>query len=176
MQSFKISKPFLLKWWPYQYSARCEKNACFIVVFTWLLCQILWRNYQVQYIFLKLISRSRVFSSFMISNKLVSKCWSFQYNTKFGKKSHIFECFDEAFVKNFMKKLPFLIQISKVHVSICYIAELKNLEISATKMTNFSIWYKFRNENFFYNCFNEAFVKTFMIKLLLFNTKFWNSF
>ena len=125
---------------------------------------------------LKLISRSRVFSSFMISNKLVSKCWSFQYNTKFGKKSHIFECFDEAFVKNFMKKLPFLIQISKVHVSICYIAELKNLEISATKMTNFSIWYKIRNENFFYNCFNEAFVKTFMIKLLLFNTKFWNSF
>ena len=38
-----------------------------------------------------------------------------------------------------MEKLPFLIQISKVHVIICYIAELQDLEISGTKMTVFSI-------------------------------------
>ena len=41
-----------------------------------------------------------------------------------------------------MKKVPFLIQISKVHISICYITELQDLEISATKMTVFSIMEK----------------------------------
>ena len=50
--SFKISKLSLLKWRPYQYNVNCEKNACFIVVFTWILCWTLWRNYQFSiYIF-----------------------------------------------------------------------------------------------------------------------------
>ena len=38
MQSFRIWKLLLLLWRPYQYNARCEKNTCFIVVFTWFLC------------------------------------------------------------------------------------------------------------------------------------------
>ena len=68
-----------------------------------------------------------------------------------------------------MKKLAFLNTNFQSSRQYSYIAELQDLEISATKMTVFSILYKIRNENFFYNCFNEAFVKTFMIKLLLFN-------
>ena len=73
-----------------------------------------------QYRFLKVISVSGIFSSFIMSNLLKMVAISMKH--KISKKSHIFQFFDEGFVTNFMKKLPFLIQISNVHVSICYIA------------------------------------------------------
>ena len=59
-----------------------------------------------QYIFLKFISGSRTFSSFMISNLLLLKWRLFKYNWKFEKKPY-FLMFGEAFFKNVMKRLPF---------------------------------------------------------------------
>ena len=49
-----------------------------------------------QYIFLKLISWSRIFSSFMISNLLVLKWRPFQFGKKIGKKP-IFLMFSQSF-------------------------------------------------------------------------------
>ena len=129
----------------------------------------------LQYIFLKFTWRSRILTSFMISNLRVLKWRPFQYNSKFGKKAIFFKVLTKLLLKTLWKSYLFLIHISKVHISICNIEELRDLEISTTKMTVFSIYYKIRNEDFFYNYFNVAFVKTFGIKLLLFNTKFWNS-
>ena len=76
----------------------------------------------------------------MISNLLILKWWPFQYNTKFGKKAVFVNVLtNKAFAENFMRKLLFLIQISKVDVSICCTAELQVLELSATKMRVVSI-------------------------------------
>ena len=162
MQSFKISKLCLLKWWPYQYNARCEKTLVLLFFSLDSYVKLYEGIINSQYIFLKCISGSGIFSSFMISNLLILKSLVlkvFNITQNLGKKAIFFN----VLTCYLMKKLPFLIQISNVHVSICYTAVLQDLEISATKMTVFS--YKIRNENLFYNCFIEAFFKTFEIKL-----------
>ena len=53
---------------------------------------------------------------------------------KIWKKNRIYWRFYQAFVKKFMKKLLFLMQISKVHVRIYFIVNFHDLKLSATKM------------------------------------------
>ena len=67
-------------------------------------------------------------------------------------------------------------EILKVHVRICCIANFHDLKLSATKMAAVSMQCKIPNENFFYYRFNKAFVKKFMNKISLFNRKSWNLF
>ena len=73
MQSFTISKLLLLKRSPYQYNANCEKKDCFIVNSLGFYVKLYEGTINFQYVFLKLISGSRIFSSFIISNLLVLK-------------------------------------------------------------------------------------------------------
>ena len=102
-----------------------------LVVFTGSFPKTLRNNYP--------FLRSTILPSFTISNLLLLKWLPFQYNTKLGKKNRIYWCFDQAFVKNFMKKILFLIQISKVHARIYRIANFHDLKLSATKITAVSI-------------------------------------
>ena len=110
-----------------------------LVVFTVFLPKCLGKNCIFQYKLLKFILRSTILPSFTISNLLLLNWRSFQYNSIFGEKNRIYWCFHQAFAKIFMKKLLFLIKISKVHVMIYGIAKFHNLKLSATKMTAVSI-------------------------------------
>ena len=74
-----------------------------------------------------------------ISNLLTLKWRPFQYNTKFGKKAVLINVLMRLFLNHFMKKLPFLIPISKVHVRIWYTADFRDVKRSASKMTAVAI-------------------------------------
>ena len=59
--------------------------------------------------------------------------------SNFGKKAVLINVLTRLFLNHFMKKLPFLIPISKVHVKIWYTADFRDIKLSASKMTAVAI-------------------------------------
>ena len=70
-----------------------------------------------------------------------------------------------------MKKLLFLIQISKVNIRIYCNASFNDLKLSATKMTAVSIYCKIPKKNSFYYRFNRAFFQKGYVHNLAFQYK-----
>ena len=70
-----------------------------------------------------------------------------------------------------MKKLLFLIQISKVNIRIYCNASFDDLKLSATKMTAVSIYCKIPKKNSFYYRFNRAFFQKGYVHNLAFQYK-----
>ena len=87
---------------------------------------------------LKLILRSTLLLSFTISNLLQRKWRSVEYNTNFGKKSHLLMFSLDFHFKNYEKTI-FFILTSKVYFRIYCITIFHDLKLSATKMMTVSI-------------------------------------
>ena len=69
--------------------------------------------------------------TFRLSNLLLLKWWLFRFD---AKSVVYWGCFYNHLVKNFMMKLHFLIQMSKIHITMYYFIHFDYLKFSVTKM------------------------------------------
>ena len=97
---------------------------------------------------MKFILRFTILPSFTISNLLLLKCRSFQYNTKFGKTIVIIDVFMRLLFKtlwkNYFFKYPFL-----RFMQVYCIANFHDLKLSATKWRPFQYNVKFQTKTSF---------------------------
>ena len=107
---------------------------------------------------MKFILRFTILPSFTISNLLLQKCRSFQYNTKFGKTIVIIDVFMRLLFKtswkNYFFKYAFL-KVMHCHLLYCLvkiiycIANFHDLKLSATKWRPFQYNVKFQTKTSF---------------------------
>ena len=129
---------------------------------------------------MKFFSRSSILLNFTISNFLVLKWRSLQYNVKFEKKSCDLAFFAMLLSKTLWTNYHVLRKIYKVHVTMyLYNTDFQDLALSTSKRAAPQTWYqyntKFEKKNVFINVLIRLLLKT-LWKKSFFTTDFQSSY
>ena len=109
------------------------------VVFTAFLPKTLWKNCHFLIQIFEIHFKIYYFGKFYDLKPATTYMAVFSIQHKVCKKNRIYWCFNQAFIKNVMKKLLFLLLISEAHFMVYYIANFHDLKLSATKITAVSM-------------------------------------